>query len=121
MSARRSHILDARLAQLGLTFLLAGLVLSAVELIVLRTVTVPALGLAAIGAVLVPAGVLGALMFPRPGDDGPADDNDGGDGGAGRDDDPEPPPPSGGLEIDWAGFERDFQAYAEARAELVTA
>lgn len=100
-----------RLTQLAIAFLAAGLALALVQLGVSGTVTTPALGLGAIGLLLLPAGLLASLSWT--GEDPSADGEDG-DGGGGARPELEPLPPSGGLEIDWERFEAEFAAYAEA-------
>lgn len=101
------------MAQLGLAFLFAGLLLAVVQTLVLGHVTDPALGLGVIGATLFCGAVGSMLVAVRRfgGEDSDGDDDPGGGGGPVRE--PEPPAPSGGIEVDWDRFERDFRAYAE--------
>lgn len=111
---------DPRLAQLGLTFLLAGLALTMVELVVLGGLTAPAIGFDVIGAALLPVGVLRMFRWPEASGEDSGWDEDGPGGGGGPGIGPEPVGPTGGLEVDWEAFERDFQAYAEAHADTVS-
>lgn len=105
---------DARLMQWAAAFLAIGTLFCALELITLGTVTAPALGLEVIGAALLPIGVIAMLTAPGRFGRGDAPGGDDGHGDDGGHDDPDPLPPTGGLEIDWASFEREFRAYAEA-------
>lgn len=101
------------MAQLGLAFLFAGLLLGVVQSLVLGHVTDPALGLGVIGLTLF-CGALGSMLLAvrRFGGEEPGDDDEPG-GGGGPTGAPEPPAPSGGLQVDWERFEREFRAYAE--------
>jgi hypothetical protein len=112
---------EARVAQLAVAFLYAGSVLSAVELLVVGKLTVPSVGLLAIGAALLPAGIISHVIAVERLDDeesGADDEGEGGGGGGGGSKcNPEPLPPKGGLAIDWDRFERDFRTYSEAAAD----
>lgn len=111
------------MAQLAVAFLYAGSVLSAVELLVVGRLTIPSVGLLAIGAALLPAGIISHVIAgdrfdeEDSGADDESDGGGGGGGGGGRRWSPEPLPPTGGLAIDWERFERDFRTYSEAAAD----
>lgn len=103
----------SRLAAQALMFMVGGLALTIVELAARGRVTTPPVGLFVIGAFVLGVGMIidARAGRRRPGDD-PGDD-DGSDGGGGSGLRPQPELPSGGLQIDWEKFERDFRAYAD--------
>lgn len=108
---------QSRLTHLALAFLTGGFLLAIVELVATGRLTTPALGLTVIGVVLLPVGVMPRLIAAPalPGAEWPGEEEDGGGGGGGRGPQVDPPlPPGGGLEVDWAQFEREFAAYAQS-------
>lgn len=107
---------DTRLIKLACVVLAAGVVASVLELIALGHLTAPVLALDSIGCSLLPLGIIALVVgvepAGRPRNAGEEEDGGGGGGGSRRDGG-RPGPPSGGLEIDWGRFEREFQLYAQ--------
>jgi hypothetical protein len=115
---------DFRLAKLAGALILFGSAVSGIELITLGHLTVVGVALDSIAGSLVPPALIAMFVNPPPrgdlrrADDDEEDDEHGGGGGA-RGDDTRPLGPSGGLDIDWAGFEREFHAYAGRVAQTL--
>jgi hypothetical protein len=117
--ARAPQRVDLLLLKVVAAWVVPAAILTVVTLITVGKLTPVAIAVDAVGAMLLPFGLVSLVVaFVLPNDDGPPEEDDD-DGWGRRPDEPGPIPPPDGEDFDWDRFEAEFRAYASAREVVV--